>query len=276
MKNWLVKLDNNDTAQGYVTAEDFNSAFNELEGVVSILMALNGADNTQLVRSIDMLAKAQLYADSGTQNTIVLSRGATASVVETLFNGMVINFVPAFANNGATTLNLNTLGAVPLKYNGADLTVNFLVAGAVYSAFYDLALNKFEIMNTGIALRSYFESIFVSKSGAVMTGAITGLRETAVAMPASEINLANGNLFSKTITAPTTFTLTGVLGAGNVNSFILELTNAGAFGITLFAGVKWAGGTLPTFTTSGVDIFGFYSRDGGTTWRGVVLSKDSK
>jgi hypothetical protein len=28
--------------------------------------------------------------------------------------------------------------------------------------------------------------------------------------------------------------------------------------------------------TSGVDILGFFTSDGGTTWRGLVLSKDSK
>jgi hypothetical protein len=113
-------------------------------------------------------------------------------------------------------------------------------------------------------------------TGGTMTGAITALRETKVAMGANDIALASGNVFTKTITATTTFTVSGWLASGNVNSFILELTNGGAFAVTYFAGVKWAGGIAPTLTAAGVDILGFYSHDGGTTVRGILLSKDSK
>jgi hypothetical protein len=109
-----------------------------------------------------------------------------------------------------------------------------------------------------------------------MTGAITSLRETRIAMPANAIDLATGNFFTKTITAATTFTLSNIPASGQAASFILDLTNAGAYTITWFSGVKWAGGTAPTLTASGVDIVGFYSHDGGTTWRGLVLAKDSK
>ena len=109
-----------------------------------------------------------------------------------------------------------------------------------------------------------------------MTGAITAIRETKVAMAANNINLTTGNLFTKTITGATTLTISGALPNGNANSFILELTNGGTGIITWWSGMKWAGGTAPTLTTAGVDILGFYSHDGGTTWRGMVMAKDSK
>ena len=114
------------------------------------------------------------------------------------------------------------------------------------------------------------------KSGGTMNGAITALRETKVAMGADNIDLATGNVFTKTITATTTLTVSNVLASGNANRFILELTNGGAYAITWFSGIKWAGGTVPTLTASGVDILGFYSHDGGTTYRAVILAKDSK
>jgi hypothetical protein len=116
----------------------------------------------------------------------------------------------------------------------------------------------------------------VLKSGSTMTGAITALRETRVAMGANDIALASGNLFTKTISGTTTLTVSGWLASGNANSFVLELTNGGSATVNWFAGVKWAGGTAPTLTASGVDILGFYSHDGGTTVRGIVLAKDSK
>jgi hypothetical protein len=114
------------------------------------------------------------------------------------------------------------------------------------------------------------------KTGGTMTGAITALRETRVAMGANDINLAQGNVFTKTISGATTLTVSNWLPSPVANSFILELTNAGSAAITWFGGVKWTGGIAPTLTASGVDILGFYSHDGGTTVRGVVLAKDNK
>ena len=99
--------------------------------------------------------------------------------------------------------------------------------------------------------------------------------ETKAAIAASAIDVNLGNYFTKTISGATTFTANAI-SSGNVSSFILELTNAGSAAITWFSGVKWAGGTAPTLTSSGVDILGFYTHDGGTTWRGLVLAKDSK
>lgn len=108
------------------------------------------------------------------------------------------------------------------------------------------------------------------------TPLITGTHEVRVAMPANAIDLATGNLFTKTISGATTLTVSNVPTTGTAASFILELTNAGSAAITWFSGVKWAGGTAPTLTASGVDVLGFYSHDGGATWRGFLLSKDSK
>ena len=116
----------------------------------------------------------------------------------------------------------------------------------------------------------------LSKSGGTMTGAITAIRETKVAMATNNIDLATGNLFTKTITGATALTISNALASGNVNSFVLELTNAGSAVITWFSGVKWAGGTAPTLTASGKDILGFYSHDGGTTWNILGINKDVK
>lgn len=113
-------------------------------------------------------------------------------------------------------------------------------------------------------------------TGGTMTGAITAIRETKVAMAANNIDLATGNLFTKTISGVTTLTISNALAAGNVNSFVLELTNGGSAVITWFSGVKWAGGTAPTLTASGKDILGFYSHDGGTTWNILGVNKDVK
>ena len=58
--------------------------------------------------------------------------------------------------------------------------------------------------------------------------------------------------------------------------FILELQNGGAATVTWPAAVDWPGGTAPTLTASGYDVFVFITDDGGTVWRGLQSMKDSK
>lgn len=114
------------------------------------------------------------------------------------------------------------------------------------------------------------------KSGGTMTGPIASIKEVKQELTDNNIDLNLGNLFTKVITENTDFTISNASPSGTVNSFILELTNAGSKTITWFSGVKWDGGTVPSLSASGVDILGFYSHDEGITWRGLVLSKDSK
>lgn len=108
------------------------------------------------------------------------------------------------------------------------------------------------------------------------TPTITGLREVRVAMAANDIDLATGNLFTKTISGATTLTVSNIPASGTLASFILDLTNGGSATITWWSGVKWAGGTAPTLTAAGRDVLGFYTHDGGTTWTGLLLGKDVK
>jgi hypothetical protein len=99
--------------------------------------------------------------------------------------------------------------------------------------------------------------------------------ETAIELLSSNtIDLSAGSFFQKIINADTTLAVSNVPTYGSAGSFVLELTNAGAWTITWWSGnITWAGGSLPTFTsgTDGTDIVWFYTLDGGTTWRGIVL-----
>lgn len=113
-------------------------------------------------------------------------------------------------------------------------------------------------------------------TGIFTTAKATAYQETKVAIAASNIDLSLGNYFSKTISGTTTFTVSNVPTTGTAASFILDLTNGGSATINWWTGVKWAGGTAPSLTTSGRDVLGFFTYDGGTTWTGLVLGKDVK
>lgn len=106
---------------------------------------------------------------------------------------------------------------------------------------------------------------------------IYGLIERALIMSSSNaIDVSKAAVFVKTLTGATTFTITGAPSSLNVASFILRLTNGGNYTVTWWSGVKWSGGAAPKLTSNGTDNLGFYTYDGGATWEGFLLSKDSK
>jgi hypothetical protein len=126
----------------------------------------------------------------------------------------------------------------------------------------------------GTDLNAWAGSTSITTVGTLTTPVITGLKETKSVLSTNNVDLTLGNYFTKTITALTTFTVTNTPTTGIVGSFILDLTNGGAFTITWWSGVKWASGTAPTLTASGRDCLGFFTHDGGATWTGLLLGKD--
>lgn len=83
-------------------------------------------------------------------------------------------------------------------------------------------------------------------------------------------NTTNGNIATATKTASGTISLSGATN-GKATTATLILTNGGAYTVSWDSNIKWAGGTMPTLTASGVDVLTFICVD-GTTWYGAALS----
>jgi hypothetical protein len=98
---------------------------------------------------------------------------------------------------------------------------------------------------------------------------------------ATTIDLRNANVFTATLTGNCTFTLSNPIATGS-SSFTLILTNDGTAGRT----VAWAGGSFVfpggasalsrTTTANAVDVWVFFTPNGGTTWYGNIAMKDMK
>ena len=90
---------------------------------------------------------------------------------------------------------------------------------------------------------------------------------------ASTINLANGNVFTATLTGNCAFTFTTGVTTGAA-SFTLILTNDGTGGRSIVwpASVKWSNSSIPprTTTANATDIWSFFTPDDGTTWYGNI------
>jgi hypothetical protein len=96
---------------------------------------------------------------------------------------------------------------------------------------------------------------------------------------AATVNCEAGNNFSHTLTENTTFTFSNPPATGTAYGFTLKIVqDAGASGFTVTwpASVDYAGATAPTLTdtANAVDVFVFYTHDGGTNWYGFIAGQN--
>jgi hypothetical protein len=109
---------------------------------------------------------------------------------------------------------------------------------------------------------------------------LKGTKETGIGVSGVSnvftISCTEANYFSITPTAASTIAVSNsASGVLDVNSFVLDLTNGGAFAITWW-GIKWVGGTAPTLTAAGRDTLVFFRAGSNNVWNGFVVGKDLK
>ncbi|MEM2159358.1 MAG: hypothetical protein QXN55_00175 [Candidatus Nitrosotenuis sp.] len=172
---------------------------------------------------------------------------------------------------GTATVNAFNTTTTTLNLGGAATTINIGAAGTTVNINATTASDAYTagalVVDGGIGIAKDITVAGIVQERLNARGSISG---------AQTIDLTLGQSVSATITAATTFTVTNPPPTGYGGGFTLVLTNGGAFTITWMTGTKWAGGTAPTLTASGIDVLTFYTTDGGTTWRGALIIKDSR
>ena len=240
----------------------------------TFLAAPNGAAGTPTFRVI-------VAADVPTlnQNTT----GSSGSCTGNAATATSATSATTATNQSGGTVAATTLSASS-TVSGTGFTNRFAAPGPIGSttastgAFTTLSASS-TVSGTGFSTYLASPPAIGGTAPAAITGTTikaTALRETQAAIGASNLDLATGNFFSKTIAATTTLTVSNVPASGTVQSIVLDLTNGGAFAVTWWTGVKWGSGVAPYLTVSGRDVLGFFTYDGGTTWTGLVLARDVK
>jgi hypothetical protein len=142
---------------------------------------------------------------------------------------------------------------------------------------------RFPAVDTFTVETANIERMRVTSVGyleAVYSDRVVALGNTGTAI---SIDLRQGTVFTATLTGNCTFTLTNPnANASRGSSFTLILTNDGTAGRT----VAWAGGSFKfpggaaavtrTTTANAVDVWVFFTPDGGVTWYGNISMKDVK
>jgi hypothetical protein len=255
-----------------------------------------GVNNASRTLTINTNSGTISFTNAATTLTIANTASVSGTntgdnAVNTLYSGLVTNATHTGDVTGATSLTIANSAVTYAKMQNVSATSRVLgriTAGA--GVVEELTgTNLMTIIGAATSsINGYMTSTYASKLDGITAGAnvttsntatltnktLTGQRETRVAMGANDIDCLAGSVFTKTISGTTTLTVSNVAAAGYISSFILELTNGGSSTITWWSGIKWANGIVPTFTVSGTDLLGLYSRDGGTTWVGLILARD--
>ena len=122
----------------------------------------------------------------------------------------------------------------------------------------------------------------INDTGATFTGDVTFKQTIDESTPitsssnAATIDLNLGNVFTHTLSENVTYTFSNPGASGKASSFILKVTqDSSARTITFPTSVDWASATAPTLTSTsgGVDVFGFFTVDGGNTYYGFTLGQ---
>lgn len=105
---------------------------------------------------------------TGVANTYTLA----ATQVAAYYEGLIIYWIPNASNTGATTINVNGLGAKSIKMqSGLDLLANQLISGSVSSILY--TGGQFVLISSGTFVPSQRSA--ANSGGATVTSSQTGL-----------------------------------------------------------------------------------------------------
>lgn len=199
-----------------------------------------------------------LVTQSGTlaSSALLLGGGASTAITSTTTGTGVVTAV----GNA-----VNTTGG--LVTQSGTLTANNILLGGGAST----AISSSNLLATSAAVTS---GTYIKAIGYADTVVALGNTGTAI-----NLDVVSGGVFTATLTGNATITLRYPVSSGS-SSFTLILTNDGTAGRT----VAWAGGSFKfpggaaslsrTTTANAIDIWVFFTPDGGTTWYGNIAMKN--
>jgi hypothetical protein len=232
-----------------------NNTLNDIASGLTTSLAYDG--QTAPVANLPMATYAHTGVGNATVRTMYASAGqvqdgtltyltsvsgtdtitAIAPVSMTaLAAGQVFRFVASGANTGATTLNINSIGAKAITKNGTTaLAAGDITSGFVVVVTYDGT--QFQISNVASVVTS------VSSFTAGTTGFTPSTATTGAVTLAGTLNVANGGTGATTLTANS-------LVAGNGTSAVSLIAPGSAGNVLTSNGTTWSSASKITTATS--------------------------
>ena len=193
---------------------------------------------------------------------------SSATLTGNIFQAQTITGA-SIALNTIGSSNLTTTGVSAGSYGGATQIPVITVgtdgrvtysANVAFSAVPTFSSGPFAVGNTSGAIANTSLDVY----GGVAMNVVT------LATTSNTVNVALANYFVCTPAGTTTFVFTGV-PVSRDSSFVIELTNGGAYTVSFPSSVRWPANTAPTLTASGKDLLIFSTANTGSTWRASSL-----
>ena len=277
-------LSNADTTY-YAIVDTTNTAFEV--GLGTYASSGNTLTRTTVLESSNSGSAVNLSAGS---KSIFIAYPAEKAVYEESDGSVLIENLELNANsikstdtNGNIQLFPNGTGFTELYGNTNPGTVRFncesnshgvTVKGPAHSAAATYTVN---LPNTlGLTQAS---GLVTSDANGVVSfdnGTIDESTTITSSSNAATLNLRDGNSFLHDLTENVTYTFSNPAASGKVSMFVLKIIQgSSARTITWPASVDWAAATAPTLTATndGVDVFVFFTIDGGTTYYGFTAGQ---
>jgi hypothetical protein len=229
--------------------------------------------------------------------TVVLTEGSNVTITGTYPNFTIASTDNNTTYSAGTGLDLTgtTFSTDSTILKDTDIGVTVQAYDATYVVDADIgvtvqAYNATYVVDADIGVTVQGYDVDTAKldvaqtftANQTVTGELvaTSYNETYAAVTsttnATTINCEAGNTFSHTLTEDTTFTFSNPPTSGTGYSFTLKIVqDSTARAITWPASVDWAAATAPTISTGSgeVDVFVFFTTDGGTTFYGFTAGQ---
>jgi hypothetical protein len=243
----------------------------------------NGTDYVKIATSTGTGSVTSVAATVPSIFSIAGSPITTSGTLAMTYSGTALPIANGGTGTTSTTfanLTTNVTGTLPVVNGGTGLTAGTSGGILAYTATGTLASSAALAANNvvvgGGAGAAPSSTNLLAISAAVTTGnyikaigyadTVTALGNTGTAI---NLDVTSGGVFTATLNGNATITLRYPVAAG-ASSFILILTNDATAGRTVaFSGgtFKYPGGSVTrTTTANAIDIWFFFTPDGGTTY----------
>ena len=252
-----------------------------------VMKVYNGNAFQNAGSSINGTSSRNVYTATAAQTDF--SATYDIGFVDVYLNGIKLKETDDFTATDGTTVTLTSgaaagdivdivgYGTFELAdaYTKADADARYLQTASLTASVAELNYNDI----TTLGLTEASKVVTADANGVVSfdNGTIDESTTITSSSGTLTLNLRDGNFFEHDLTEDiTTFTVSNAAASGRASCFVLKIIQGStARTIDFGSSVKWAGGTAPTITTTdnGVDVFIFFTIDGGTNIYGFTAGQ---